>query len=609
MATTIKSTQLDFDTIKNKLKDKLKEQTEFADYNFEASGLNNLLDVLAYNSHFNGLTANFALNESFLNTAQLRSSVVAHAETLGYVPNSYSSSQAKLNLSILVPVEPRPTSVTLERGATFTSSVDDVSYTFQTRENFVASDDGTGSYQFKTSTGDTAIPVFEGIEREKTFIVGEKTDSQIYVIPDVTMDISTIRVRVFDTTTGTTFATYTNIKDAVRVTDDSTYYQIKEVPNGYYELIFGDGISSGKAPVSGNKILVDYLSTKGTAANGATTFTTNVALSVGGNSYPLSATTSSSSAGGSFKESIESIRRNAPIAFSSQRRLVTAEDYRAQILANYGSYLDDVIAWGGHDNVPQVYGRVYAGLKFKNNIDTSTQTQVKDDIVNELSENLGIMSIDLVFADAITTKLELSTFFNLDPDLTSSTSQSIENQVKSTINSFFNTNLKKFNKVFRRSSLLTTIDALDVAILNSRMDVKMQREQAIDVGQSLTYTINFPAAIAQPDDVNRILTTSLFTFNGKTCSIRNVLNSNKLQIVDNEGTTQIDNIGSYDASVGTVSLVGFNPTALQGQTLQVSVVPANQSTIRPLRNFILDIDNVKSIPIAQLDFQNTLVTL
>ena len=334
-----------------------------------------------------------------------------------------------------------------------------------------------------------------------------------------------------------------------------------------------------------------------------------MALNVSGNSYPLSATTSSASAGGAFKESIESIRRNAPIAFSSQRRLVTAEDYRAQILTNFGSYLDDVIAWGGHDNVPQVYGRVYAGLKFKSNIDTSTQTQVKDDIVNELSDNLGIMSIDLVFADAITTKLELSTFFNLDPDLTSSTSQSVENQVKTAINSFFNTNLKKFNKVFRRSSLLTEIDALDVAILNSRMDVKMQREQPIDVGQTLTYTINFPAAIAQPDDVNRILTTSLFTFNGRTCSIRNVLNSNKLQIVDNDGTIQIDNIGSYDASTGTVSLVGFNPTALQGQLLQVSVIPANQSTIRPLRNFILDIDNVKSIPIAQLDFQNTLVTL
>ena len=606
---TIKSTQLDFDTIKNRLKDKLKEQTEFADYNFEASGLNNLLDVLAYNSHFNGLTANFALNESFLNTAQLRSSIVAHAETLGYVPNSYTSAQAKLKLSILVPTTPRPSSVTLPRGATFTSSVDDVSYNFQTRENFVATDDGNGSYEFKTSTGETSIPVFEGIEREKTFIVGEKTDLQIYVIPDVSIDISTIRVRVFDSTTGTTFSTYTDIKNAVRITNDSTYYQIKEVPNGYYELIFGDGTSSGKAPVAGNKIVVDYLSTKGTAANNATTFTTNVTLDVSGTLYPLSVATNSASAGGAFKESIESIRRNAPIAFSSQRRLVTAEDYRAQILANYGSYLDDVIAWGGHDNVPQIYGRVYAGLKFKSNIDATTQIEVKDDIITELSDNLAIMSIDLEFADAVTTKLELSTFFNLDPDLTSLTAQAVENQVKNTINSFFNTNLKKFNKVFRRSSLLTVIDALDVAILNSRMEVKMQREQGIDIGQSLTYTINFPAAIAQPDDVNRILTSSLFTFNGKDCLIRNVLNSNKLEIIDNDGAIQVDNIGSYDAGTGTVSLVGFNPTALQTPNLQISVVPANQSTIRPLRNFVLDIDNVKSIATAQLDFQNTLVSL
>ena len=606
---TIKSTQLDFDTIKNRLKDKLKEQTEFADYNFEASGLNNLLDVLAYNSHFNGLTANFALNESFLNTAQLRSSIVAHAETLGYVPNSYTSAQAKLKLSILVPTTPRPSSVTLPRGATFTTSVDDVSYNFQTRENFVATDDGNGSYEFKTSTGETSIPVFEGIEREKTFIVGEKTDLQIYVIPDVSIDISTIRVRVFDSTTGTTFSTYTDIKNAVRITNDSTYYQIKEVPNGYYELIFGDGTSSGKAPVAGNKIVVDYLSTKGTAANNATTFTTNVTLDVSGTLYPLSVATNSASAGGAFKESIESIRRNAPIAFSSQRRLVTAEDYRAQILANYGSYLDDVIAWGGHDNVPQIYGRVYAGLKFKSNIDATTQIEVKDDIITELSDNLAIMSIDLEFADAVTTKLELSTFFNLDPDLTSLTAQAVENQVKNTINSFFNTNLKKFNKVFRRSSLLTVIDALDVAILNSRMEVKMQREQGIDIGQSLTYTINFPAAIAQPDDVNRILTSSLFTFNGKDCLIRNVLNSNKLEIIDNDGAIQVDNIGSYDAGTGTVSLVGFNPTALQTPNLQISVVPANQSTIRPLRNFVLDIDNVKSIATAQLDFQNTLVSL
>ena len=609
MATTIKSTQLDFDFIKNKLKEKFKEQTEFQDYNFEASGLNNLLDVLALNSHFNGLTANFALNESFINTAQLRSSVVAHAETLGYVPTSYTSSQAKLNLSILITTEPRPTSVTLERGAIFTASVDDVSYTFQTRQNFVASDDGTGSYEFQTSDGVSQIPVFEGTEKIKTFIVGEKADAQVYVIPDVTMDTSTIRVRVFDTLTGTTFTTYTNIQDAVRVTDDSALFQIKEVPNGFYELIFGDGLTTGKTPVAGNKIVVDYLSTQGAVANGAKTFTTSVALSVLGVNYPLTATTSSASAGGAFKESIESVRRNAPIAFSSQKRLVTADDYRAQILANFGTFLDDVIAWGGHDNVPQIYGRVFAGLKFKSNIDNSTREDVKNRIKNDLSENLAIMSIDLAFADAITTKLTLSTFFNLDPDLTSSTSQSVENLVQGTINSFFSTNLKKFNKVFRRSNLLTAIDALDVAILNSRMDVKMQREQAIDINQSVTYSITFPTTIAEPDDVNRIITSSLFTLNSRTCSIRNALNSNKLEVVDQDGTIQVDNIGSYSQTQGLVTLTGFAPSAIQGNFLKVNAVPANQGTIRPLRNYVLDIDTVGSISTAVIDNQNTLVTL
>jgi len=219
------------------------------------------------------------------------------------------------------------------------------------------------------------------------------------------------------------------------------------------------------------------------------------------------------------------------------------------------------------------------------------------------------MSIDLVFADAITTKLILTTFFNLDPDLTSSTSQSVENLVQSTINSFFTTNLKKFNKVFRRSNLLTAIDALDVAVLNSRMTVKMQREQAIDINQSVTYSVSFPAIIAEPDDVDRIITTSFFTLNSKTCSIRNALNSNKLEVVDQDGVVQVDNIGSYSQAEGVVTLTGFAPTAIQGSFLKINALPANQGTIRPLRNYILDIDTVNSLSTAVIDNQNTLVTL
>jgi len=609
MATTIKSTQLDFDTIKGRLKDFLKQQSEFQDYDFEASGLSNILDVLAYNTHFNGLTANFALNESFINSAQLRSSVVALAEGLGYVPRSFTSSQAGLNLSILVTGSNRPTSVILPRGTTFTTSVDDVTYTFQTRENFVGTDDGNGSYQFLNTDDGTSIPVFEGTEKTKTFFVGDTTDTQIYVIPDITMDISTIRVRVFPTASSTTFDTYNNITDAIRITDDSTLYQIKETPNGFYEIVFGDGVATGKTPVAGNKIIIDYLSTSGTAANGATSFQTDSTITVNGVQFNVTVITEASSAGGALKESIESIRQNAPIAFSSQRRLVTAEDYKALIQTKFGAFIDDVTSFGGNDNVPRIYGKVFVGLKFKDNISTDTQQNVKDRIKTELTDNLAIMSIDTEFVEPITSNLVLNTTFNLDPDLTSSTPQAVQSQVQNTINNFFTTNLKKFNKVFRRSNILTLIDALDPAILNSKMDVQLRQGFVPTVNVSLGYSIIFPVIIAEPSATDYIVRSTNFTFNNQTCFLRNLLSSNKLQIISVDGSVEVDNIGNFNTQTGTITLEGFKPTGFDGNQININITPANQNTVRPLRNYILDIDAALSTSTAVLDFQNTQVTL
>ena len=614
MATTIRSADLDFDTIKSRLKEFLKKKSEFADYDFEASGLSNILDVLAYNTHLNGLTANFALNESFLNTAQLRSSLVSHAESLGYTPKSFTSSEAKLNLSYTISNSSRPTTITLLKDTPFTASVDGVTYTFQTRENFTATDNGSGLYQFVTSTSSTDISVFEGTIKNKTFFAGDVADSQIYVIPDVTIDTSTIEVQVFETATSTTVLdTYTNINKAVRITSDSTHYQIKEVPNGFFEIIFGDGFSTGKAPSAGNKIVVNYLSTKGPAANSASTFSnstqfTNTAQSPS-QTYNLSVTTSSSSAGGAFKESIESIRQNAGVVFSSQRRLVTAEDYRAQINANYGTYLDDVIAYGGADNDPPKYGCVYVGLKFRDNITTETKDSVKDEIITELSDNLGIMSIDIIYLDPVTSFLELTTTFNFDPDLTDTSAQGMQTNVTNKINEFFVANLNKFNKVFRRSTLLTQIDDISDSILNSKMEIKVQQRLVPSVGSTLSYSINFPMAIASPDDVNFRVTTTKFTFNSRQCSIRNLLNSNTLQIINEDGNIEVDNIGTYDEAAGRINLTGFAPTAVDGESIKFSVVPANQSTIRPLRNFVLDIDKTRTNTLAVIDNQNTLTTL
>ena len=605
MATTIQSTDLDFDVIKTRLKDYLKKQDEFSDYDFEASGLSNVLDVLAYNTHFNGLITNFALNESFLNTAQLRSSIISHAEALGYVPRSYASALAKLTLTISISSTNRPTLITLPRNTQFTTSLDSVSYTFQTREVYTAAPDANGLYTFKTSEGSSEIPVYEGTEKTKTFFVGETADEQIYVIPDLTMDTTTIRVRVFDTSVSATFDTYTNISKATRITATSTHYQIKEVPNGYYEIIFGDGLSTGKAPVAGNKIVIDYLSTKGPEANGASIFSTTAQVE----GVNLVNVTSSAAAGGSFREGIESIRQNAPIYFTSQRRMVTAEDYTAQILTNYGSYIDDVASWGGADNDPPVYGRVYVSLKFKSDVDAATQLDVKSRIITELTNNFAVASIDTEFIDPQTTYLEILTTFNFDPDLTSRTSGATQNLLQETINTYFSNNLQKFAGVFRRSNLLTLLDDVDESVLNTRMDIKVQQRFTPTIGVARNYQINYPVSLADVSSTERIVTSSRFTFNSKTCSIRSRFNSTTLEIVNTADGIEVDNIGAYNPSSGRIDLVGFNPTAVEGDVIKISSKPANQSTIRPLRATVLDIDTVASKATAVLDYQETQVAL
>ena len=614
MATSIRSSSLDFESIKSNLKTYLQEKDEFKDYNFEGSALNNILDVLAYNTHVNGLIANFSINESFLNTAQLRSSVISLAEAVGYVPRSTTASKASVNLSINITDPNRPSLVEMPAGTKFTTQVEGVLYTFRTLEKFSATPDTNGLYEFVLTDGSKEIQISEGVEKSKTFYVGELIESQVYVIPDKTIDTSSLAVKVFSTSTTpeNQAETYTNLNTANRITADSTHYQIKEVPNGTYEIIFGDGITTGKRPVSGNKIVVTYLSSKGPSANGATLFTPqNANLNVPGyGSYPIGVTTVAESAGGAVKETIESVRQNAPIAFASQQRLVTAEDYTAQIMSRHGNVLQDVISWGGADNVPPVYGVVYVGLNFKTGISETVQQQTKDDIVALLTDNFAVMSIETRFAEAQNTFIELTCEFNFDPDLTATTAKATQNAVVDTMNKHFQDNLNKFGKVFRRSLLLAEIDDLDVAILNSKIDVKVQQRQSIVTNKSLAYNYNFPMAIAVPDDVNYIVTSGEFFINGTACIIRNKLGSTQLQIVSRNEDVIVDNAGSYSTGGGTVNIVGLNPQSIEGGgDLKVSVVPANQAVVKPLRNFVLQFDESRSNATAVIDFQDIAVSL
>ena len=614
MATNITSTQLDFGGIKNKLKDYLESRTEFTDYDFEAAGLSNILDVLAYNTHFNALTANFSLNEAFLNTAQLRSSVVSHADVLSLNIRSKTSSQVALKVSVdLSSASPKPPTITLPENSTFTATVDGTSYSFHTVDSYDAVDNGSGLYTFKNDDGEEEVLAYEGEIVNKTFYVSSTGEYQVYIIPDQNIDTATAKVFVYDSTTSSAYTEYTKMSEAITVDANSTYYRLKEAPNGNFELTFGDGVVYGKAPTSGQKIEVRYVRTAGDVANGASSLASTETITVNSTDYSLTVTTLSKSVGGAEKQSIESIRQEAPIAFASQQRLVTPLDYESHIRSNYTT-VSGVKAWSGDQNVPIDYGKIYISLQFPDTTTASTKATVQNQIQTQLIDPLSVTSVTSEFVDPEDVYLECVTSFNYDPDLTGLTGANMESRVRNLLIAYFNTYLNSFDKVFRRSQILADIDELDNAILSSKMDVKVQmRLSPTFSASSISYDINFPMPISIPDDVNHIVKSeNYYNSNGVLVFVRNKLNTTQLELINAAtGDVVTNNIGSYNAAKGIVKLDDFAATSVQSGNsyIKFSVTPANQAVVKPLRNYILKIDQEKIKSIGLKDDQNTKVSL
>ena len=581
MATTIKSTDLDFDTIKNNLKVFLAQKPEFADYNFEASGLSNLLDVLAYNTHYNGLLANFALNESFLSTAQLRSSIVGLAGGLGYTVGSRKASFSVVNLSVTN--NDNPSSITMPAGTRFSTTVNSKSYTFQTRDTVTAFSDGTGLYKF-TLDGNRNIPIYEGVTRRKTFIAGPASENDTYVIPVNNLDLDTVTVKVYNSVSSNDFTLYTNIINSTTINSNSVIYVVKESPNGYYELTFGNGVRLGKTPQPGDKIEVDYTTVSGPEANGSKSFVPEATL----DGKTINVTTVSGSSSGSYKEELESVRKNAPFQWAAQNRMVTAQDYAALILRNFSNVITDIKSWGGEDNVPTKYGSIFVSMVFGTD-DPVVIANTKADILT-LAKDLSVASFNVEFVDPVETYLEVSTVVQFNPTLTSVSQTSIESDVKEAMQTYFDTNLGGFSQSFRRSNMLTDIDSKDNSILSSRADIKMQN-RFVPSPTTPLQTVIYSAAISAPLDDGYVIQSDTFYYNGKVCVLRNLLESSIIQVIEvSTGLPLVDNIGSYSATDGTVSLVNFTGTLITGSYIRITALPANPSVINPLRSSIIRYD-------------------
>jgi len=597
MATNITSTALDFDTIKNSLKTYFAQQPEFSDYNFETSGLSNILDVLAYNTHFNGLTANFATNEAFLNTAQLRSSVVSHAEALGYRPRSRTPSSSSLTLYVnLSGVANRPSSITLNSGWEFNASNESETFKFITDKNYSAVDDGNGLYSFTDVNGNSNIKVFQGEFKTKTFIVDDTAENQIYVIPDESLDTGKVTVNVYDTPTSTKFTSYYFLDTALTVDSTTAFFDIKEAPNGYYEINFGDGKSFGKSPAIGSKVVVRYFSSRGTDANGCSGFKSANSYVLNDVNYPVNIQTQKSSTEGYEKETIESIRKLAPLQFASQKRLVTSADYRSMILSNF-PVVKDVAVWGGEDNVPIDYGKVYISLQYQDGTSESVKTETQNNIETNFTNQLSVMSISNKYVTPEETYLEITGNFNYDPSLTNDTGSAIQTSITNFLQEYFTNTLNSFNSSFSRSEVLTEVSDLNRAILSAKMDLKVQQRLNVTVGSSKNYNIYFPVILIPAEAQDYSIESSMFTYGDDAirCTVKNKLNSNILQVVSTTGTVIVEDIGSYNYQKGSVNLNGFAPVSISTGTpyITFSSTPLDQSMISPLRNYVLRLDTAK----------------
>ena len=591
-------TELDFDQIKTNLKQFLKNQSEFADYDFEGSGMAVLLDLLAYNTHYLGFNANMAANEAFLDSAELRSSVVSLSKMLGYTPSSAVSPKAVINLVLTDATGP---SVTMPAGTKFTTTVDNDSYTYVTNsDNTITPTDGV--YTFSN------IDIYEGTRVTFEYTVDSTNEEQRFVIPNNNVDITTLGVLVQNSISDTTSFTYAKASSQIGVTATSKVYFIQEIEDGKFEIYFGDGVT-GVKPSNGNIVKLTYIVTNKSASNTASTFT--LSGTVGG--FGGTVTTVSNSSGGTDAENIASIKLNAPLQFSAQDRAVTAADYKTLVKQIYPA-ASAIQVWGGEDNAVPAYGRVYISIRAK---DGTTLTSSDKSSIQTQLEDYAIASVRPVITDPETTFITLKTTFKYDSNLTVEDATTLASKVQSTISKYSDDNLNNFVGVFRHSELIGLIDDVDTSILSNITTVNMYQtfKPEITSSSSQAYTIAFNNAIYNPHTGHQsstgVVQSTGFQLDSNTDReyFFNDDGSGNIRLyylVSGVKTYENNTWGTVNYTTGEIKIASAIISAVSnvdGATstkIRVTAKPSSND-VAPVRGQILSIDISNSTVIGQVD--------
>ena len=599
-------TELDFDEIKNNLKTFMSAQDQFTDYNFEGSGMNILLDVLAYNTHYLAYNTNMVANEMFLNSSILRSSIVSHAKTLGYVPQSARAANTTINIFFQTNVE----TITMPLGTVFETEIDGDKFLFSTISSFSGVTNGDGIIEIRD------VPIYEGSITTTRYTVSSTNVDQRFVIPSNRVDTKTLVVEVQDAGTTNT-KVYSLNEDISKIDSTSDIYFLQEVEDGKFEVYFGDGVL-GSSLSDEQVVILRYIVTNQTLGNGGSVFTNAGAIA---GVTTISTISNDVSSGGSGPETLKSIKLNAPQDYASQGRCVTNGDYEVYAKKLFPN-TQTVAVWGGEDgtwnsstgqsDTPE-YGKVFISIKSTTG-NALTETQ-KENLLKEF-EKYTVASIVPVIADPETLFITLNTQVKFNSAITTKTYSDITAEVRKTIRDYNTNSLSKFTDIFRFSEVMGLIDDTDDSITSNSTTITLQKLVTPNSSQSVSYTANFSNAFLHP-------------YTGYNSSAGGVVSSTAFYILGNTNKMYLDDDGSgnlriyylvagvrtYISSASgsvdyTKGIVFINPIIISSlgdvtaKSLKISVIP-NSNDIIPVRNQLLEIDTKSSIVSTVVDSSTT----
>jgi len=586
--TNITTSELDFSNIKTNFKNFLRGQTELSDYNFEGSALSTLIDILAYNTHYSALYTNLAVNESFLDSAVKRDSVVSRASELGYLPRSARAATATLNIKASN-VFGNPNILILPAYTSFTTNVGTYTYTFYNMEPYTAVNIAN-VYSFNN------VVITEGSPLTQSYTV---SDGMRYIISNKNCDISTLLVNVFESSSSSNKTRFNIASDILDVKNDDNVYFIREINNGQYEVQFGNN-RIGKALNNGNIVSLSYFSTNMNFANGARLFSMD---SIFGPNTVLSTVIISN--GGSPAELLDDIKFNAPRFYSAGNRAVTSEDYKAILIGDF-SNIYSIQVWGGEENIPPAYGEVFISIAPKYNSILTVAEKTK--ITTEVLKSKKMVTITPKFINPSYLNINFHTVVYFNPHTTTKTANEINLLVKAVILNYDHTDMRRFDSVFRFSKLSTLIDSIDPSITSNISIFTITRILEVDFNILTNYNFHIDNPIyssgVYEDSVHSngfyVLGDTNINYiqdDGNGVLQRYYLDKNNIKIIINS------NQGKVDYKSGSIYINNMQITRLSNTNLEF-IFKMQSNDVISIRSNIININPftlyVDVIPISNV---------